>query len=142
MVAVDRLTVTEGVEIDEVRDAVVVHVRPRPLPQRGCGRGGVQAPADETARYPARRVAQACYRCGMSRVRISTTVDQHLLERAREVKAGAPDSALVDDALAAFLARHRAAEVDAAYAGYDDHPIDEDDEWGDLASFRAAAARS
>ena len=78
----------------------------------------------------------------MSRVRISTTVDQQLLEQAREVKAGVPDSALVDDALAAFLARHRVAEVDAAYTSYDDHPIDEDDAWGDLASFRAAAAAS
>jgi len=78
----------------------------------------------------------------MTRVRISTTVDQQLLEQAREVKAGVPDSALVDDALAAFLARHRAAEVDAAYASYDDNPLDEDDEWGDLASFRAAAAAS
>ncbi len=78
----------------------------------------------------------------MTRVRISTTVDQHLLEQAREVKAGVPDSALVDDALAALLARHRAAEVDAAYAAYDDHPLDEGDEWGDLASFRVAAAAS
>ncbi len=78
----------------------------------------------------------------MTRVRISTTVDQQLLEQAREVKAGVPDSALVDDALAAFLAQHRAAEVDEAYASYDDHPLDEVDEWGDLASFRAAAAAS
>ncbi|MHB8290045.1 MAG: type II toxin-antitoxin system CcdA family antitoxin [Acidimicrobiales bacterium] len=78
----------------------------------------------------------------MTRVRISTTVDQQLLEQAREVKAGVPDSALVDDALAAFLARHRAAEVDASYASYDDHSLDEDDEWGNLASFRAAAAAS
>lgn len=78
----------------------------------------------------------------MTRVRISTTVDQQLLARAREVKAGVPDSALVDDALAALLARHRAAEVDAAYASYDDHPLEEVDEWGDLASFRAAAAAS
>ena len=53
-----------------------------------------------------------------------------------------PDSALVDGALAAFLAQHRAAEVDAAYAAYDDHPLDEGDEWGDLASFRAAGAAS
>lgn len=78
----------------------------------------------------------------MTRVRISTTVDQALLEQVRAVKAGAPDSALVDDALAALLARHRDAEVDAAYAAYDDHPLDEDDEWGDLASFRVAAAAS
>lgn len=78
----------------------------------------------------------------MARVRISTTVDEQLLEQARAVKAGAPDSALIDDALAAFLARHRAAEIDAAYASYDEHPLGERDEWGDLASFRAAAAAS
>ena len=83
-----------------------------------------------------------CYTCGMPRVRISTTVDQHLLEQAREAKAGAPDSVLVDDALAALIARHRAAEVDAAYSAYERHPLDEADEWGDLESFRAAAATS
>jgi hypothetical protein len=38
-----------------------------------------------------------------------------------------------------LLASHRSAEIDAAYAAYDDHPIDEPDEWGDLASFRTAA---
>ena len=32
------------------------------------------------------------------------------------------------------------AELDAAYAAYDLHPLDEADEWGDLASFRDAAA--
>jgi hypothetical protein len=48
----------------------------------------------------------------------------------------------VDEALTALLARHRAAEVDASYAVYDEHPLDEPDEWGDLASFRRAAARS
>jgi hypothetical protein len=31
-------------------------------------------------------------------------------------------------------------EIDAAYAAYDMHPLNEPDEWGDLASFRAAAA--
>jgi hypothetical protein len=31
-------------------------------------------------------------------------------------------------------------EIDAAYAAYDRHPLNEPDEWGDLASFRAAAA--
>lgn len=38
--------------------------------------------------------------------------------------------------------RHRAAEIDASYRAYDKHPIDERDEWGDLASFREAAAAS
>lgn len=56
--------------------------------------------------------------------------------------SGKPDSAMVDDALAALLARYRAAEVDASYAAYDSHPLDEPDEWGDLASFRRAAAAS
>ena len=78
----------------------------------------------------------------MARTRISTTVDAELLESAREARAGVADSALIDEALAALLARRRAAEYDAAYAAYDAHPLDEADEWGDLASFRAAAAAS
>lgn len=49
---------------------------------------------------------------------------------------------MVDEALAALLARHRSAEVDASYAIYDQHPLSEPDEWGDLASFRRAAASS
>jgi hypothetical protein len=76
----------------------------------------------------------------MTRTRVSTTVDGELLERARGLRAGATDAALLDEALAALLARDRAAEIDAAYAAaYDAHPPDEPDEWGDLASFRAAA---
>ena len=54
---------------------------------------------------------------------------------------GLPDSALIDEALAA-LARERTADVDETYAAYDAHPLDEHDEWGDLASFRAAADAS
>jgi hypothetical protein len=38
--------------------------------------------------------------------------------------------------------QRRSAEVDGAYAVYDEHPFDEPDEWGDLASFRSAAASS
>jgi len=76
----------------------------------------------------------------MARVRISTTVDDELLRRARQLDTEANDAALVDAALRSLLARHRAAEVDAAYAAYDDHPLDEPDEWGDLASFHDAAA--
>lgn len=78
----------------------------------------------------------------MSRIRVSTTVDEDLLAEARLVAAAASDAALLDQALAAFLAQHRRAEVDQAYRAYDEHPIDEPDEWGDLASFRAAAAAS
>lgn len=82
------------------------------------------------------------YGSGMARTRISTTVDAALLENARRTRSGLADSALIDEALAALLARQRAVEIDAAYAAYDAHPLDEDDAWGDLASFRAAAGRS
>ena len=78
----------------------------------------------------------------MARIRLSTTVDSGLLEDARRVRSGLRDAALVDEALEALIARHRAAEVDASYAAYDQHPLDEPDEWGDLASFRRAAAAS
>lgn len=54
------------------------------------------------------------------------------------MRTGVTDAVLIDEALTALLARHRRAEVDASYAAYDQHPIDEPDEWGDLASFRRA----
>jgi hypothetical protein len=77
----------------------------------------------------------------MSRLRVSTTVDRDLLTHARKLCAGVTDAALLDEALTALVAHHRAAEVDAAYAAaYDAHPLDEPDEWGDLASFRRAAS--
>jgi hypothetical protein len=76
--------------------------------------------------------------CGITRIRLSTTVDAELLSNARRVRAGITDAALVDEALGALIARHRAGEVDASYAAYDEHPVDEPDEWGDLASWRRA----
>ncbi len=69
-------------------------------------------------------------------------MDATLLQNARSARSGVSDAVLIDEALAALLARHRAAEVDASYAAYDEHPLDEPDEWGDLASFRTAAAAS
>ena len=78
----------------------------------------------------------------MARVRVSTTVDEELLATARRARSGLADSALIDEALVALLSRNRAAEVDAAYAVYDNLPLDESDEWGSLASFRAAAGAS
>jgi hypothetical protein len=69
-------------------------------------------------------------------------VDAQLLADARSARSGVSDAVLVDEALAALLARHRGAQVDASYAAYDEHPLDEPDEWGDLASFRKAAAAS
>jgi hypothetical protein len=78
---------------------------------------------------------------GMARIRISTVVDPDLLASARSAHAGNTDAELIDEALAALLLRYRSAEVDDAYAvAYRNHPIDEPDEWGDLASFRSAAA--
>jgi hypothetical protein len=78
----------------------------------------------------------------MARVRISTTVDEELLATARRTRSGLADSVLIDEALGALLARNRAVEIDAAYAAYDRVPLDADDEWGDLASFRTAAGAS
>jgi hypothetical protein len=78
----------------------------------------------------------------MTRTRLSTTVDQRLLDSARGLRPGTSDAALVDEALEALLRRHRSAAVDAGYSAYDEHPLDERDEWGDLASFRRIAAAS
>ncbi|HXY44812.1 MAG TPA: antitoxin MazE5 [Acidimicrobiales bacterium] len=78
----------------------------------------------------------------MSRVRVSTTVDEGRLATARRIRPNTSDAALLDEALEALVAKHRAAEVDAGYAAYDKHPLDEADAWGDLASFREAAASS
>jgi hypothetical protein len=76
----------------------------------------------------------------MNRIRLSTTVDAHLLAAARSVRSGVTDATLIDEALQALLVRHRSAEVDASYAAYDTHPADEPDAWGDLSSWRRAAA--
>jgi hypothetical protein len=64
------------------------------------------------------------------------------LASARGVRSKLTDAALLDEALAALLARDRAVEIDASYAAYDEHPLQTHDEWGDLASFREAAAAS
>ena len=69
-------------------------------------------------------------------------MDAELLDSARSLRSGVTDAALIDEALAALLVRHRSAELDASYAAYDEHPADEPDEWGDLASWRRAAAAS
>ena len=69
-------------------------------------------------------------------------MDQDLLNTARAMRSGSTDAALLDEALAALLAQHRSSEVDASYRAYDDVPLDAPDEWGDLASFRAAGGSS
>lgn len=73
---------------------------------------------------------------------MSTTVDETLLRAARQARSELKDAALIDEALAALLAMRRAGEIDASYAAYDSLPLDEPDEWGDLASFREAAGSS
>jgi hypothetical protein len=78
----------------------------------------------------------------MPRMRVSTTVDEGLLTSARSVRSDLNDAALLDAALEALLRVHRTADVDAGYAAYDALPLDDPDEWGDLASFRDAAAAS
>lgn len=78
----------------------------------------------------------------MTRIRVSTTVDETLLRTAREARSDLNDAALLDAALEALLARQRRTELDASYARYDETPPDTADEWGDLASFRDAASKS
>jgi hypothetical protein len=87
-------------------------------------------------------VALVWHNPGMARTRVSTTVDEDLLASARQTRSTLTDAALLDEALAALLAHHRAAEIDASYTAYDKHPLEEPDAWGDLASFREAAAAS
>lgn len=78
----------------------------------------------------------------MARTRLRTTVDAALLDEARGARPDLNDARLVDEALQALLARHRAVEIDASYASYDAHPVDEPDASGDLGSFRRAAGAS
>lgn len=79
----------------------------------------------------------------MTRVRVSTTVDGDLLREARDLRSDLRDAALLDEALTALLTRHRAAHIAASYeTAYRDHPLDEPDAWGDLASWHDAARRS
>jgi hypothetical protein len=112
----------------------------------GLGRRDRTVPAKRTtdpgAAIPVAVVACEWHNHGMARTRLSTTVDRDLLDDARRTRAGGTDAELIDAALGALLAQYRAAAIDEAYAvAYADHPLDEPDEWGDLASFRQAAAR-
>ena len=78
----------------------------------------------------------------MTRVRISTTVDADLLAEARRL-VGKKDAEVIDEALRDLVRSHRDAEIDAAYQrAYNDHPLDEPDEWGDLASWHEAVRRA
>lgn len=78
----------------------------------------------------------------LNRIRLSTTVCAELLGSARAIEPGTTDAALIDAALQALLSQHRDTKVDVAYAAYDHHPLNEPDEWGDLASWRQSAGAS
>jgi hypothetical protein len=78
----------------------------------------------------------------MGRTRVSTTVDSDLLAALRERRPDVTTAVLIDAALAALLARDCSADVDATHERYDARPHEEPDAWGDLASFREAAART
>lgn len=75
-------------------------------------------------------------------MRVSTTVDGEVLASARRLCSKLSDAALLDEALRALVAQHRASEIDAEYRRYDRVPLDETDQWGDLESFRRAAGAS
>ena len=68
-------------------------------------------------------------------------MDEELLTAARRI-APSPDSKLLDSSLRALLRQYRSAEVDSLYAAYDEIPISESDEWGDLESWHSAADSS
>lgn len=105
---------------------------PTSRPQGGRRRG----PRSELA------VPSPWHTRGMAKVRVSTTVDADLLERARAVHGAATDASLVEASLQALLRSHRAAEIDEAYLrAYREAPADLPDEWGDLGSFLDEAAR-
>jgi hypothetical protein len=87
-------------------------------------------------------VEQAWHTHGMNRVRLSTTVDAELLGDARRYVQARNDAALLDEALRLLVEQYRRAEIDASYAAYDEHPLDEPDEWGSLAAWRDAAGRA
>jgi hypothetical protein len=77
----------------------------------------------------------------VDRVRINTSVDRALLERARRARPGVSDAELIDEALTMLPGRDDVNDLDWAYArAYAAHPLDEPDEWGNLASFRDVVA--
>jgi hypothetical protein len=107
-------------------------------PKRGRREQGADGVNEEALKW----LASMWHSCGMTRIRVSTTVDESLLQNARSLRSDLNDAALLDEALAALAAKHRATEIDAGYSAYDERPLDEMDEWGDLASFREVAASS
>lgn len=86
-------------------------------------------------------VARSWHDRGMPKVRVSTTVEEQLLRRARELDPSGTDAAMLERALLSLIEQHRRVEIDAAYVdAWAEHPLEEPDEWGDLASFAGAVA--
>ncbi len=65
-----------------------------------------------------------------------------LLDQARSTLPDLNDAALLDRALSALCAEHRAAEVDRSYRVFDKTPLDTEDGWGNLADFLEATEGS
>jgi hypothetical protein len=79
---------------------------------------------------------------GMAKRRVSTTVDEDLLARARALDPAGTDASMLEQALRALIERNRRAQVDAAYVtAFAEHPLEEPDDWGDLASFGEAVSQ-
>lgn len=76
----------------------------------------------------------------MARVRVSTTVDEDLLTRARALDPGGTDSSLVEAALTELLRQRRREEIDAHYARAYANGNNTVDEWGDMNAWLDAAA--
>lgn len=55
-------------------------------------------------------------------------LDRSLLGNARSLRSDLNDAALLNLPLSALMGQHRAAEIDAGYAVYDEQPFDEADE--------------
>ena len=103
----------------------------------GVGSGDGQFPASPYALHDG----------GMARTRLSATVDAALLEKFTE-RSSLGTSVKKShwwtqhSPRCSQLAGYRSAEVDAGYGDYHEHPLDEPDEWGGLASFRRTVAAS
>ena len=62
-----------------------------------------------------------------------------MLSSARTALPELNDASLMDRALAALCAEHRAAEIDRSYQIFGELPLDTQDEWGNLADFLDSA---
>lgn len=66
-------------------------------------------------------------------------MSDELLGRARVALPGLKDAALLDRALSALCAEHRAAEIDRLYEVFEALPLETEDQWGNLSGFLDAA---